>query len=126
MEKIVKTVKTEKPKPKMFKDTEFMRKDEFVSHMIRRGRVSKKRAGIYYDLFLKVLKEDVIKKNKSVALRGVITIYRVLHPPRPINNFMTGNKTVMTRERQEYKAKFSVNRKEWVPSGKKSIKEIDI
>ena len=75
---------------------------------------------------LKVLKEDVIKKNKSVALRGVITIYRVLHPPRPINNFMTGNKTVMTRERQEYKAKFSVNRKEWVPSGKKNIKEIDI
>ena len=96
------TAKKESQKSKMLKDTEFMRKDEFVSNMVRRGRVSKKRAGIYYDLFLKVLKEDVIKKNKSVALRGVITIYRVLHPPRPINNFMTGNKTVMTRERQDH------------------------
>ena len=52
------TAKKESRKSKMLKDTEFMRKDEFVSHMVRRGRVSKKRAGIYYDLFLKVLKEE--------------------------------------------------------------------
>lgn len=96
---------------KLIKDENYVLKDEFITLMAETGKVSKKSAEKSYNLFLKTLNEKIIKEKRSVRFLGIMTIFKMTYPSKPVNSFLTKGKTVMSKEKTMYRTYFTVNDK---------------